>query len=142
MKLRPTRPLKRARIEIIPLIDVIFFLLATFVLVSLSMTRLQGLNINLPTGQSGADSKKIPDQVTVYVTDEGGYIWQDEALTFEQLLTRMAKYRRDSPDPMILINGDENANWIQAVNILDEARRLNIDKVSIETQLKKRNNEL
>ena len=46
-------PHKKARIEIIPLIDIMFFLLASFMMVSLSQVHMKGIKVNLPTGQSG-----------------------------------------------------------------------------------------
>ena len=65
---------KRARLEIIPLIDIIFFLLATFVMVSLSMTKNQGVNVALPTASTGAslgDQSEMDKTVTLSVNDKG-----------------------------------------------------------------------
>ena len=63
---------KKARIEIIPLIDVIFFLLATFVLFTLSLSRIQSLPVQLPVA-SGTPQKPDDDMVTLQVSDQGTY---------------------------------------------------------------------
>ena len=51
-------PHKKARIEIIPLIDIMFFLLASFMMVSLSQVHMKGIKVNLPSGVSGRDADK------------------------------------------------------------------------------------
>ncbi|HNX05240.1 MAG TPA: biopolymer transporter ExbD [Opitutales bacterium] len=134
MKFALPPPHKKARIEIIPLIDVIFFLLATFVLVSLSMTRLQGIELQLPQASS-APSTEQPEVVTVSCMADGNFLWDHRTMTWPQLLARMTQYRRESPDPRILINGEENADFGHAIDVLDNARKLGIQKVSIKTKL-------
>ncbi len=135
MKFAPPPHTKKARIEIIPLIDVIFFLLATFVLVSLSMPRLQGIDMELPMGSAQKDPTQTPETVTVSIMASGNCVWDKRLMTQDQLMTRMAQYRRESPDPRILINGEEGARFGLAIEILDAARKMGIDKVSIKTKL-------
>src|SRR6266498_1570203 len=67
---------KKARIEIIPLIDVIFFLLATFVLFTLSLQRITNIDVTLP--KADPNSRPNPDDTTIYlqVSDEGTYYWK------------------------------------------------------------------
>jgi biopolymer transport protein ExbD len=135
MKFALPPPHKKARIEIIPLIDVIFFCLATFVLVSLSMTRLQGIDMQLPVGVPMAVTKDQPETVVVSVMTDGNYVWDKRQMTWTQLVARMTQYKRESPDPRILINGEESANFGNAILVLDTARKIGIDKVSIKTKL-------
>ena len=135
MKFALPPPHKKARIEIIPLIDVIFFCLATFVLVSLSMTRLQGIDMQLPVGTSVDINKDQPEVVVVSVMADGNYVWDKRQMTWSQLVTRITQYKRESPDPRILINGEESANFGGAIMILDTARKLGVSKVSIKTKL-------
>ena len=70
-------PKKHARIEIIPLIDIMFFLLASFMMVSLSQTTMKGMKVTLPTGTSGQTQSK-KDYVSFSV-DRDGYIYFDKA---------------------------------------------------------------
>jgi biopolymer transport protein ExbD len=75
---------KKARIEIIPLIDVIFFLLATFVLFTLSLSRIQSLPVTLPVAQP-QNVQSNPNDTTIYlqVSDEGTYYWKQGQGTAE-----------------------------------------------------------
>lgn len=134
MKFKIDRPQKKARIEIIPLIDVIFFLLATFVLVSLSMTRLQGIEFNLPVARAqGTPEENEVRVVAVLPNDQ--YAWDRQVMSYDQVLVKIAQYRRESPDPRILIEGEESADFGQAVAILDAARKEGISRISIKTKL-------
>src|SRR6266496_3947761 len=66
MRVSSPVPHKKARIEIIPLIDIMFFLLASFMMVSLSQVHMKGMKVNLPTGQSGETQSK-KDYISVSV---------------------------------------------------------------------------
>jgi biopolymer transport protein ExbD len=65
MKLRRSRTSKRGRIEIIPMIDVMFFLLATFMLTSLTMQRLDAVRLTLPQGAAQPLAGSQPLTLTV-----------------------------------------------------------------------------
>lgn len=83
MKLRPSRQRRRGRIEIIPMIDVMFFLLATFMLASLSLQNLHSLTVNLPRGQ--AAPLPAPRSITLTVTREGQILLDQAVVTLETL---------------------------------------------------------
>ncbi len=83
MKLRRARAYRRGRIEIIPMIDVMFFLLATFMLASLSMQNLHALGINLPKGQAVAAHPQKP--VTLSVTRQGHLLLDSTPVTLATL---------------------------------------------------------
>jgi biopolymer transport protein ExbD len=83
MKLRRLRQRRRGRIEIIPMIDVMFFLLATFMLASLFLQNLHSLSVNLPRGHAAPlDSKSA---VTLTVTAEGQILLNETPVTLETL---------------------------------------------------------
>ncbi len=126
---------KRARIEIIPLIDVIFFLLATFVLFTLSLNKSNGVSVHLPVSDTGGP-RDPAGTVTISVTDEGTIAWNKDLVTLDDFLIRLQQYRRDEPDGRILINGDERAFFAQAVYIFDQARLAGFKQVFIETRSK------
>ena len=83
MKLRRSRPRRRGRIEIIPMIDVMFFLLATFMLASLSLQNLHSLAVNLPRGHAQPLQSKSP--VTLTVTRAGEILLNQTGVTLELL---------------------------------------------------------
>ena len=126
---------KRARIEIIPLIDVIFFLLATFVLFTLSLNKSNGVSVQLPTAES-SEPRDPSGTVTISVTDEGALAWNKDLITHDEFLQRLQQYHREEPDGRILINGDERAFFAQAIYVFDEARKAGFLKVYIETHVR------
>jgi biopolymer transport protein ExbD len=124
---------KKARIEIIPLIDVIFFLLATFVLFTLSLERIKAVPVNLPVS---TPSDKPPDDsdVTIQVSDQNTCYWNKELINLNEIQARIAQYKTQVAEPRILIAGDEKARFGVTVQILDEVRKAGITQVSVETR--------
>jgi len=125
---------KKARIEIIPLIDVIFFLLATFVLFTLSLNHSEGLHVSLPNSQTGVP-RDPTNSATVTVREDGTYAWNKDPVDVAELEHRLQLFHTDHPDPdsFVLINGDQNAFFFQAIFVFDEARKAGIQVVKIET---------
>jgi len=126
---------KKARIEIIPLIDVIFFLLATFVLFTLSLNTPQGVPVILPQADSG-EPRDVNGTATISVTDAGTLAWDKEFVALDEFLRRLQAFYISNPDGRILINGDENAPFNQAIYAFDQARIVGFKKVFIETQVR------
>lgn len=127
--------MKKARIEIIPLIDVIFFLLATFVLFTLSLNTSGGLPVALPTSASSLP-RDPGTSVTLSIQDDGTLGWDKEPITLDQFLIRLQAYKQTQPDGKILINGDEAALFQQVRYVIDEVRKAGITKVLIETRIR------
>src|SRR4051812_20340920 len=121
---------KKARIEIIPLIDVIFFLLATFVLFTLSLNKTEGVKVALPTSKTG-EARRTEGTVTITVMDTGAIAWQKELVSLDDFLARLKAYHLQTPDGDILINGDENALFSQVIYVFDEARKAGVEKVKV-----------
>lgn len=124
---------KKARIEIIPLIDVIFFLLATFVLFTLSLNKSQGQPVTLPSSETG-ETRDPSGTATITVTAEGTLAWNKEFISGEEFLSRLNTFFVQDPNGRILINGDQNALFSQAIYVFDEARKKGFKRVFIETQ--------
>ena len=127
---------KRARIEIIPLIDIIFFLLATFVMVSLSMTKNQGVQVALPAAASSeslGNPQSKDETVTLSVNGAGEVFFNKEKTTLAQLPLRLQTLKSSSRDPRVVINGDSKADFKTVVAVLDEVRKIGIAKVGIAT---------
>lgn len=124
---------RRARIEIIPLIDIIFFLLATFVMVSMSMVKNQGIKVQLPTAATSQKDERAT-LVTVTVTEHGSFYLNKEELSLDVLLKRMAVLKANEPETGVIINGDKRAAFEDTVAVLDGVRQMGINKVTIQTQ--------
>ena len=130
---------RKARIEIIPLIDIIFFLLATFIMVSLSMSKNQGVQVALPTAGSAAslgDQQEMEKAVTLSVNEKGEVFYNKEKITLAQLPMRLQTYKTGAKDPRVIINSDGSADFKNVVGVLDEVRKIGIGKVGINTEKK------
>src|SRR5690349_9982000 len=110
MKIPTTFQRKRARIEIIPLIDIIFFLLATFVMVSLSMVKNQGISVNLPRATMGQTMDRS-QVMTVTVTKSGDIFLNKDKLGMAGVIERLQTVKTENSDVKILINGDEQSDF-------------------------------
>ncbi len=106
MKLRKSREYKRGRIEIIPMIDVMFFLLATFMLASLSMQNLHSLPVNLPQGHAAPMQAKTP--ITLSITSDSR-IYLDKIPVTLDSLTATLKSMLSGPDASIIVAADSSA---------------------------------
>jgi biopolymer transport protein ExbD len=135
MNIPSIRSRKRARIEIIPLIDVIFFLLATFMMVSISMVKNNAIKVNLPAAATSAPQEHN-DRTTISVTKNGDLYFNKEQMQLDQLPARLQQLKSEQPDPKVFINGDEKAFFGAAVEVLDDLRKVGITKVAIDTKLK------
>ena len=127
---------KKARIEIVPLIDVIFFLLATFVMVSLSMTKNQGVPVQLP---SAGTAEKLEDRdkaATLTVCHNGEIFFNKDKVTVAQLPFKLQTYKASAKDPKVVVSAEANADFRHVVNVLDEARKAGILKVGVSTEKK------
>lgn len=134
MKIPAASTRRRARIEIIPLIDIIFFLLATFVMTSLSMVKNQGIPLQLPPARTAETRDSAQDWTTISVDASNEYFWNKEPIAPKQLPARLQKLRTENPDPKILIQGDERAFFGGAIRALDEVRAAGISKISVQTR--------
>ncbi len=123
--------MKRARVEIIPLIDVIFFLLATFVLFTLSLNRMSTIPLVLP---GAGDKPPPPELVNLLVAPHGTLYWNDEPISRADLPARLAHYQGTTRDPRVFISGQETADFGDAVGVLDDVRAAGIKLVSLKTQ--------
>src|SRR4051794_25743497 len=95
---------KKARIEIIPLIDVIFFLLATFVLFTLSLNKSGGV-AGIPFPASDTGEVRQASTVTISVTEAGTIAWNKDFISLAEFIDRLKTFKVQEPEGRILING-------------------------------------
>ena len=121
-----------ARIEVIPLIDIMFFLLAAFMLVSLSMTHLRRVPVNLPEASTGiADSKTPPFQIAI--DSNGVTTWEGHIVTLSEITTRL-KTAVVPGEARVLIAADAEARHKQVLGVLNAVREAGVEKISFETK--------
>jgi biopolymer transport protein ExbD len=124
-------PHKKARIEIIPLIDIMFFLLASFMMVSLSQVHMKGIKVNLPAGVSGQTQSKR-DYISVSVDKDGHYFFDKNEVTDSDLQARLVKEHESSPEAKVFLRGDRDTAHLNVSHLLDMLRAAGFYKISFE----------
>ena len=130
MKMRSPIPKKHARIEIIPLIDIMFFLLASFMMVSLSQTHMKGIRVNLPSANTPPPQpNEIKDYVAIKVT-EGGTTYFDNVLILEDdILPKLFELQKQNPDVKVSLSAEQLATHGAVIGVLDKIRLAKIQKI-------------
>ena len=129
MKIGSPLPHKKARIEIIPLIDIMFFLLASFMMASLTMIKLQSIKMDLPTATAASRDFK-PDIVNIAVDKLGDIYIGKTQMTVVQLHAVLAEKYKVNTNIPVYISGDKDATHGAVIRVLDIVRREGIQKVS------------
>jgi biopolymer transport protein ExbD len=121
-----------ARIEIIPLIDIMFFLLAAFMLVSLSLVNMKSIKVNLPTVTVAAEADTRKDFVNISV-DQGGLVYLDKKpVGHNELAVVLSGARKTNEALRVFISGDKDVRHGEVIRVLDLVRSIGIEKVAFE----------
>ena len=129
MKIGSPLPHKKARIEIIPLIDIMFFLLASFMMVSLTMIRMQSIKMDLPTATAATRDFK-PDIVNLSVDKAGDIYISNRLVSLIDLHSTLSNRFKANTNVPVYISGDKDATHGAVIRVLDAVRREGIQKVS------------
>jgi biopolymer transport protein ExbD len=128
MRLASPVPKKRARIEIIPLIDIMFFLLASFMMVSLSQTHMKGIRVNLPAAVAPPPSQ-VKDYVSIKVQEGNAVYFDNQIVPDDQVLPRLFELHRANPEIKVSISASLMAMHGDVITVLDKVRSAGITKV-------------
>ncbi len=120
---------KKARLEIVPLIDIMFFLLASFMMVSLTMTKQHTISVNLPAAKSSQNNLK-PDNVSLSVNAQGQIFLEKNAITLEMLETTLKERLKANPELPVYISGDAATPHGAMIAVLDYVKRCGVTKVA------------
>jgi biopolymer transport protein ExbD len=125
------RARRKARIEIIPLIDIVFFLLATFVMVSLSMVKNQSIAVSLPSGSS-AQSESRKEEPLVVAVSAGNEIFLGKMRVRPDRLKAELSARAKADKPSgVLVRADKSASVETLVKVLDAAKQSGLQKLGV-----------
>jgi biopolymer transport protein ExbD len=130
MKIKSPLPTRRNRIEIIPLIDIMFFLLASFMMVTLQMQKVRTLKASLPTATLATSAAK-PDMVTLTVDRNGQVAADNKPLSFPDLATLLTNRYSLNTNLPVYISGTRDATHGSVMYVLDFVRRAGIQRVAI-----------
>lgn len=124
-------PHKKARIEIIPLIDIMFFLLASFMMVSLSQTTMKGIKVNLPAGVSGETQNK-KDYISLSVDRDGFFYFDKTKMDIDQIEKTLQEVHQATPEAKVFVRGDAEAVHGNVIRLLNLIRSAGFYKMAFE----------
>ena len=121
-------PKKKARIEIIPLIDIMFFLLASFMMVSLSQTHMKGIKVNLPAAVAPPPNQQ-KDFVAIAVRSGNAVYFDGQFVPTDQVKSRLFQLHQANPSIKVSISAEMLAMHGDVITVLDNVRDVGIQKV-------------
>ena len=132
MRIPSPIPKRRSRIVIIPLIDIMFFLLASFMMLALEMSRTESIKVNLPpASQSRQDFR--PDMINIAV-DKSGAVWlEKKEISLAELASVLKDRFQANPDVPVYISGDRDTLHGDMVKVYQTVRAAGIQKVAFMT---------
>jgi biopolymer transport protein ExbD len=119
----PQREIKKARIEIVPMIDTMAFLLIFFMMASLAMTPMSSLKVNLPRASSG--EKTDAARVLLTMTRDGEIYMNRKRLTLDQVAPLLQDKIAANPETQVIVNADKSLSYGQVVALMDAAKQAN-----------------
>ena len=123
------RSVRKARIEIIPMIDTIFFLLVFFMISTLSMTRFKGMAVNLPKAASG---QQAPAESAAITIEKDGQLFLNQQRVEKTALGDALKQQlAKNADMLVVINADDGVAHGRVVEVMDIARAVNVARMAI-----------
>lgn len=132
MKINYDAPTEEARIELIPLIDVIFCILTFFLLAALQLTRQQAVNVDLPTAETG--TVQMQEMKLFVSVDQLGQTYVDkQPVSREQLYQLLLAYKKARPEGLIVLSASKMASYNDVMQVLDLLRLAGGDRVALPT---------
>jgi biopolymer transport protein ExbD len=117
------REMKKARVEIIPMIDTIFFLLVFFMMSSLSMVKMNGMGVSLPKANS-TETEKTPPRFIVTVNKQGEFYLNLDRIEPAQLTAALQNRIKASPEGVIVVNVEKSQNVQTLINVMDSVNQV------------------
>jgi biopolymer transport protein ExbD len=137
----PLRPLKlwqdrsttnqEVRIEIIPMIDVIFCILTFFILAAVGLSRQQAISLNLPKASTG--TPQMREMLVVSLDDLGQVYVEQQLVTKNQLFQALRNYHQFNPSGLMVLHAARNSSYNEVVQVLDMLREVGGDRVALAT---------
>lgn len=136
MKLRSLRIENQPQLMIIPMIDIIFFLLIFFMMSTLYMMEQHTIPINLP--QASAAKNDTARNISITVTKEGKVMFDEEEIALPLLQKRIGMELAKQPDNIFVLRADKQAEYGKVVTVLDELKLSGARRVAVATDVKGR----
>lgn len=134
MKLRNLRVERQPKLMIIPMIDIIFFLLVFFMMSTLFMVEQKTIPVNLP--QAAAAQSDVQKQVGITVTAQGTVFVDQEEIPFDLLGRRVKAELVQRPDTAFILRADRQAEYGKVITVLDELKKMGVHRVAVAAEAK------
>ena len=135
MKVKLPSTHRKSRVEMLPLIDVVFLLLVVFIYTMLSMAVHRGLNLNLPKSESAEIEKQVIISVSI---DEKGLVYIDkQRVELEDLTETLENMTRDEKNPGVLLFADKSIPYQHLFNVLDKIKLAGLTRISLQAEAEK-----
>jgi biopolymer transport protein ExbD len=128
----PDEPESIAQINIVPLIDVTFAILTFFIVSSLSLSKSEGLPVNLPKA-STSQVQDSPAKITVTLDAQGKFMVDKKSVNLDQIESTVRQVMGSNPSALIVLNADKSVNHGNVVEVMDRLRRIKGAKLGIAT---------
>ncbi|SCM83213.1 Biopolymer transport protein ExbD/TolR [uncultured Sporomusa sp.] len=132
MKLRSLRVERQPKLMIIPMIDIIFFLLVFFMMSTLYMVEQRTLPVNLP--QASAAQADVAKNVAITIARDGVIYIEQEQIPPELFKARIQVQLARQADSAFVLRADKQAEYGRVVQVLDELKALGVKKVAVATE--------
>jgi biopolymer transport protein ExbD len=131
MKIR-IRSRKKSRIEMLPLIDIVFLLLVFFIYAMMSMAVHRGLPVRLPVSETAAVDKKLT--LAVSVRADGRLYLDRTPVDLARLTSVLQAKTRGEADPGVLLFADQNITYQYLFDVLDRIRKAGLSRISLQAE--------
>lgn len=133
MNIRSNRVARPPRLMIIPMIDIIFFLMVFFLFSTLQMVYQKSMPVNLPVASSS--HQEVPKPVAITLMKDGTISIGDTVVSIEEIKPRVEQLA-DKADTPVILRADENVEHGKVIKVMDEIKSAGVTKLSIATQEK------
>jgi biopolymer transport protein ExbD len=119
-------------INIVPMIDVVFALLTFFIMASLSLSRAQGLDVNLP--EASTAGTQTESEINVTIDPQGDVLLNQQPIQIEEIPAAVQLIKGNSPTAFVVISGDVEVNYGRVIVVMDKLRTIEGVKIGVATQ--------
>jgi biopolymer transport protein ExbD len=128
---RQQRPGQIPEVNLVPMLDVLMVVLTFFIIVSMTLTTQQGVEVQLPSNTNEPTSEAEPEFALVKLDAEGGILFDDEPATQEQLIAQVKAFLEANPKGFVVMQADEKLPYEQVVTLLGEMKQAGGERVSL-----------
>jgi len=136
MKLRNLRIDSQPQLMIIPMIDIIFFLLVFFMMSTLYMVEQRTIPVNLP--QAAATQSDTTRSIHITVLPDGQVMFEQEEIPLNLLQRRVGLELQKQPESVFVLRGDKKVEYGNVIEVLDQMKQAGARRVAVAAELKAR----